>query len=116
MSAHRHRGPHSGPPVGSRRLVVRVGLFSPSLDGGMALLLLSSPSRGSSSPTPATSAVFCANSAALTDCNATITASKRPISVGGVELSTNGVTDTLTQPTVTAQSVFPSYLGSYHFQ
>ena len=36
-------------PEGSRKLLTRTGFFSPSLDGGLPLLLLFSPSRRSNS-------------------------------------------------------------------
>ncbi len=36
-------------PEGSRRLLTRTGFFSPSLDGGLPLLLLFRPSRRSNS-------------------------------------------------------------------
>ena len=48
-------------PDGARRLLTRRGLFSPSLDGGLPLLLLFSPRRRSSSAMRAS----CANSRAM---------------------------------------------------
>jgi len=65
------------PPVflleGSRRLLTRAGFFSPSLDGGLPLLLLFSPSRRSKSAMRDCDAAmstccsaFCRRSAAIT--------------------------------------------------
>src|SRR4051794_408946 len=48
-------------PDGCLRLLVRGGFFSPSLDGGLPLLLLSSPRRRSNSAMR----VSCANSSAM---------------------------------------------------
>ena len=48
-------------PDGCRRLLVRGGFFSPSLDGGLPLLLLFSPRRRSSSAMRAS----CASSSAM---------------------------------------------------
>jgi len=70
----------------------RAGFFRPSLDGGLPLLPLFSPSWRSSSATRATSAAFCAR-------NARISANKTDVSAAsslGAQSSERGVINTLT--------------------
>src|ERR1035438_414749 len=63
-------------PDGSRRLLTRAGLFSPSLEGGLPLLLLFSPSRRSSSAMRLRSSVISACCSAFCVWSAAITASE----------------------------------------
>jgi len=73
--------------------------FSPSLDGGLPLLLLFSPRRRSNSANRAANAVFSARSNAFSARNAWITASRlaavEALSPQGV--SPDGTIDTLTR-------------------
>jgi hypothetical protein len=86
-------------PDGSRRLLTRAGFFSPSLDGGLPLLLLFSPSRRSNSAMRAISVVFCERSNVISACNAAVTASLPEAAVASsCELvSSAGAIDTLTR-------------------
>src|SRR4051794_14594691 len=60
-------------PDGSRKLVVRGGFFSPSLDGGLPLLELSNPSRRSSSATRASRLLMISSLAAISASSRAIT-------------------------------------------
>ena len=60
-------------PDGSRKLVVRSGFFSPSLDGGLPLLELSNPSRRSSSATRASKLLMISSLAAISASSRAIT-------------------------------------------
>ena len=68
-------------PDDSRKLLTRAGFFNPSLDGGLPLLLLFSPSRRSNSASRPISIEFSARSNAFSACNASTSAS--PLAAAG---------------------------------
>src|ERR1700687_4931741 len=57
-------------PDGSRRLLTRGGFFSPSLDGGLPLLLLFNPRRRSNSATRAQSGRLSLTRSSISACKA----------------------------------------------
>jgi hypothetical protein len=85
-------------PDGSRRLLIRGGLFSPSLDGGLPLLLLFSPRRRSNSANRPVSTAFSARSNAFSARNAAMTVSllARAVASSPESVSSGGAIDTLT--------------------
>ena len=82
-----------------RRLLIRSGFFSPSLEGGLPLLLLFSPRRRSNSASRPISAAFSERSTAFSACNAAMAASM-PIAADTSSpepVSSGGAIDTLTR-------------------
>jgi hypothetical protein len=82
-----------------RRLLTRGGFFSPSLDGGLPLLLLFKPRRRSSSANRLISAAFSAQSNAFSARNAATIATPSAASGASSQegVSSGGAIDTLTR-------------------
>ena len=70
---------------GSRKLLTRAGFFSPSLDGGLLLLVLSNPSRRSSSAMRAFSATISVACAATSAISSSLDGSGRESNSGFIE-------------------------------
>src|ERR1700679_1979707 len=105
-------------PDGSRRLLTRTGLFNPSLDGGLPLLLLFSPRRRSNSANRPVSTAFSARSNAISVRSASMIASP-PAATGPAsreDVSSGGAIDTLTRtrPCPVNRPHQVGDLGSYH--
>src|SRR5271166_5843382 len=88
-------------PDGTRRLLTRGGFFSPSLDGGLPLLLLFNPRRRSNSATRAkstcrslTRSAFCAIRCSMCACKAAMVGcSPLTVDVGSGTGDSEDVTD-----------------------
>src|SRR3954463_14003662 len=110
-------------PDGSRKLVVRGGFFSPSLDGGLPLLELSNPSRRSSSATRASRLLMISSLGAVSASSRAITSVGLTGAAGASSLcvtpavSKVRVMDRLTHAADSESSFFipTRYLGSYNF-
>jgi hypothetical protein len=105
-------------PDDSRRLLTRGGFFSPSLDGGLPLFVLFSPSRRSNSATRAKSASLSLTRCSICTCKAAMVGwSTITVDVG---LRQGGPTRTVSQtpldsdPAVTCQAIIlEGALGCY---
>src|SRR5271170_8126387 len=114
-------------PDGSRKLLTRTGFFSPSLDGGLPLLLLFRPRRRSSSATRAkstclspTRSAFCTFRCSMSACKAAMFGGS-PVTVdagSGTGRSDSAcVTDAcrLRPRRDLSRTISAGDLGSYHY-